>query len=979
MGRFTARRGCERTTGVNPWAVVRGMVMVLCCALLLAGMAAAQSADSATVLGTVKDGQGGVLPGVTVTAKNIETGLTRLEVTIENGVYQIRALPPGKYEFTVELTGFQTTMRKGVVLTIGAEATIDFTMPIGGVSETVIVEANAPIVDTSSSTVGANLDRSQLESLPTISRDFTDFLRVVAGTASTSEGISFMGARAESNSWQIDGTTNNEEASGAQASSPQIDAIAEFQVLTNNFKAEYGNAAGGVVNAITRSGTNTIHGSLFTYFRNEKFRSYSALEDESVDKAPFKRLYTGGTFGAPIIKNKAFFFGAYERLGEDENVSETWTLPAANSSWNAKMLTFFNTYGIDTALFGAGGTQYFTAAQPTVTHKGSARADYNFGSGQTFTTRYNLNLSKTTTDETGTLFDLNSFSGESHSHDVTLNHKWALSGTKLNEVFVLINHNDFEYRNDKDMPLLNMSSAGFIMGGSTNYPQSGNAWRLQVKEHFTWSFGATHQMKAGAEFRSLRNTANVQNLYKGMYIFPANMFLTMGFPVLLVQQVGNPEIPLNDTAFSGFLQDDWHPTKSLTVSLGVRYDFQNAKIDKISDTPLVYPGGILPSQGAEDPGISRDKNNFAPRIGFTWAPDSRQAVYGGTGIYYDQVILNNFVSAYFTPPYRTIYRLSMPTFPAATTNFTNADLSSTSIGYLDENFRAPYNWNSTLGYRRELTPSLGVDMSVTYNRGDDQQMKINANPYVVGTADIYGSGGTRVYPTVGAANHYFNGGKSRYKAFRLELKQRMHNHVSGGVAYTLSQGKDNSTTKISDVQYPADPGLNYGEGTYDARHRLTAHVETELPYGFQFATIAEFRTEMPLNIIAGGYDLNGDGITDDWMNEELCVNVACSGYSYSRNSTRQISTTEANNLRAILGLDPIDAFKDNPKYFNIDASLRKSFTYKNHSLTFSAEAFNLFNFDQYERPDQSIGSDTFGQYIGVYQPRTFQLGIHYRF
>ena len=953
-----------------------GVLAIVC---LLAGMSSSalgQSADTATVLGTVVDAQAGILPGVTVSAKNVETGVIRTDVTDANGRYRLRAIPPGRYVVAVELSGFQTITRTGIVLTVGAEAAMDFTLQVAGVTESVTVEANAPVVDTSNATIGSNLESNQIQALPTISRDYRDFLRVVSGTSSTDQGVSFFGSRAASNNWQLDGVDNTASASGTQRTSPQLDAIAEFQVLTNSFKAEYGHAAGGVVNAITRSGANAFHGSAYTYFRNEKFRAWSPFDDQSQSKTPFQRMYNGGTLGGPLRKNRAFFFVAYERLGEDVNVQDTWILPKA-SAFSARMLSFFNTYGIDVTRFGSGGQQRFVTATPSVNHKASGRLDIELGKGQSLNVRYAYDHSKTTFNKTGTLYDYFGVSSTGYDHALNLNHKWALSGRMMNEFFVSYSKNYSSAKNDNDMPVIEvlgaLGSYPNLFGGDGNNPQTMDAKYFQVKDHFMVSL-ASHDIKFGAEYRSLRSDNIVQNFWKGYYIFPNLQLFTLGIPVVDVQQFGNPNIPLNDNLLGAFVQDDWRPLKNLTLSFGLRYDYQNAGLPALG-SGIDY-GGLLPTNGGADSGIGKDKNNVAPRFGFVWSRKSGEAFYGGTGIYYDQVILNNYVSALFTPPYRGIYTIPMPQFPAPIT--TTPTTTSPNIGYLASNFRAPWTWNSSFGYRRELTTNIGLDASVIYNRGESQQMQINRNPGIEGTADLDGTGYVRRIKTVGNANEYNNEGYGRYKAFRLELKRRMHNHVSGGLSYTLAKQTDNSYYQITKIQVPTHPELNYGPGNYDIRHQFVGHVELELPYGFQVAAILEAHSARPLDITTS-YDVNGDGLTGDWVNQSICLNVGCQGFTYSRNSVRQLSTADANKLRALFGLDPISSFEKNPAYWNVDLTLRKSIKFRQHTLSLALETFNLFNTKQYNQPNTVVDSDLFGKYTSVIQPRTAQVGVHYSF
>jgi hypothetical protein len=975
LRRFTvaARRGLRRS--VFP---------ALALAFLLCGWATAQNADTASVRGTVRDPQGSVVPKTKITAKNTETGLLRTDTTSVLGTYRLFALPPGAYSITAEVSGFETQVRAGITLAVGADAVIDFAMGLSATHIEVVVSANTAVVETTTATTGANLDRNQIEMLPTISRDYTAFLRVISGTSSTSEGISIFGARGASNNWQVDGVDNTDDATGGQRLSPQLDTVSEFQVLTNSFKAEYGRAAGGVITAISRSGTNAFHGSAYLYYRDENFRAYSPFEDSSKPKAPFKRMYTGGTFGGPIVKNKIFFFLGYERLRQDQNSTATWALPATQPDFSTKTLTFFQMYNIKPSWF-SGGQQYFTQAQPLTTHLPSLRLDADLGHGQTITARYQYYQSNQTADLTGSIFDLSATQGWSQKNGININHKWIVSPTTLNEFYVQYSRDLFSSRNTFDMPLLSIQSAGITLGGSANYPQAGTNNRLQLKENFLWT-RRNHEIKIGAEVKWAPDTAVVSNLFKGMYVFPfltnpapspAIPSLVNGVPAALVQQVGNPSLPLHDTMMAGFVQDDWRVAPKLRLSLGLRYDYQISKIPALGASSYNY-GGLLPLNGAEDPAISRDKNNFAPRFGFTFAPTDSQAIYGGTGVFYDQVIINNFISALFTPPYRAIYQISSPPFPTPVTSF--AALSAPGIGFLDPNFHAPYSWNSNLGYRRQISKNMGIDISGVVNRGFSEQMQVNVNPGRTGSATLTGTGYTRLVPTVGAAFKYYNGGHSQYQAFRFELKRRMSKHVSGGIAYTLASSHDNSYNKITSIQVPSDPGLNWGPSDYDIRHNLVSHAEVSLPLGLEFAAIVEAHTARPLNIAGSSYDLNGDGITGDWVNQAICVNINCSGFNYSRNSVRQLSTTAANQLRTLFGLSPISNFAANPNFWNADVTLRKQFKITEHNnISLVFEAFNVFNIYQYSQPVTDFANSLFGQRTSVAQPRTAQLGIHYRF
>jgi len=224
----------------------------------------------------------------------------------------------------------------------------------------------------------------------------------------------------------------------------------------------------------------------------------------------------------------------------------------------------------------------------------------------------------------------------------------------------------------------------------------------------------------------------------------------------------------------------------------------------------------------------------------------------------------------------------------------------------------------------------------------------------------------------------------------VDVKKRLTNGLQWGVAYTLSTKENNSFNFVSGVAVPTHPELSFGPDTEDRRHRVEAHAEINLPFGVQFGVIADYRSEAPLDIIASGRDLNGDGISGDWVNETLCIArtgvPACPGFHYSRNSVREMSTEDANALRALFGtgqggpLTPLTSFADNPKYFNADMTLQKRVRLGRHGIRGTVEAFNVFNIAQRTAPNQNILNNTqFGTYTAVVSPRAVQFTLHYDF
>src|SRR5213594_2145626 len=300
--------------------------------LLIMGKQAMSQLPTCTILGAVKDSSGAVIPGVSITAKNVETGLTRTGVSAEDGSYRLSALPVGGYEVRVELPGFRTEVRSGLTLTVTQEAVVNFTLQAGAVDQTVVVTEDAPIVNTTSGSLGGLVDERKVAELPLNGRNFIDLtllqpgitqqrnLGVAASTVGT--WFSSNGAPLRSNNYLLDGALMANLTNGTSAaqdgSTLGIEGVREYRVITNSFSAEYGMTMGSQVMVVTKSGTNTLHGSLFEYFRNSALdaRNFFDYKTPASDRRlpAFSRNQFGGSVGGPIKKDKTFFFGVYEGL-----------------------------------------------------------------------------------------------------------------------------------------------------------------------------------------------------------------------------------------------------------------------------------------------------------------------------------------------------------------------------------------------------------------------------------------------------------------------------------------------------------------------------------------------------------------------------------------------------------------------------------------------------------------------------------------
>jgi hypothetical protein len=943
-------------------------VAAICCLhLFLTVSSAFAQSDSAIVLGSVLDGQGSAVADAAISLRNVDTGFTRHTTCDSAGRYRFAAIPPGRYELTASQSAFRTVVREGIILTVGAEAVIDVDLPLAGVIESLTVSADVPVVETTTSAIEMRLNREQLDILPNFFRDYTALLRLTP--ASQAFGSAFTGSRERSNEFFLDGVDNTSDISGFQRAFVTLDTIQEFQVLANNYKAELGRASGGVINVLTRSGANRRSGSVLLAVSDDAFNSLSPYANRLVPEPPFHRTTFGGNTGGPLVRDRWHYFISYEGVDQDSQSEATQVMPASTAAFSAPTREFLAANTIPLSIFGAGGLVRQVRPEYSSQHSASVRVDGQLSSAQTLTTKYMFRRSHPKSGTSGTLWDFNGEESLVRDNYVLASHKSILGSNRLNEAYFQAGHTASWF--DVTSPsLTNVSVTGaFFLGGNTGFPQGRSEPLYQVVDNFTWvrsggRFGE-HAIKAGANVKVFRSDSYFDADSRGTFFFPSLQQFLLGQPTFFTQFRGDTRLDRPNTLLGIYLQDDWRPRADLTLNLGLRYDYESAKTLALREI-----------SGAPGPGIGRDKNNVAPRLGLVWSPggSTRHAIHAGAGIYYDQVILNVLGNIRFTPPKVIGIVISNPSFPNPSSGVLSTPAPA--IQTIDPELTTPYNFNSSIGYRRELASNLGVDVSFVYNRGWDNVMTVERNAGIPRTANIFGQGAAIRDATITTNTFATNLGVTRYKGLLVDVRKRFSRGVQGGLGYTLSKTEDNSANFASIIQVPTRPDLNDGPSFNDRRHELKAHLEVELPFDIQWAGILEHYSEAPLNVTAAR-DLNGDGIIGDWVNEDLCVNVACPGFHYSRNSVRELSTEEANRLRGLFGLAPIAGFANNPKYLNLNMSVQKSVRVFGRRARATAEVFNVFNTPQRLIGSSSVTSAIFGTYVSVVQPRamafTFQF------
>jgi hypothetical protein len=645
--------------------------------------------------GSVRDQAGNVLPKAALTLRNTNTNQVYTASSDSAGYYILTNLPPGNYQLTAESAGFRRYEQTGVVLRVGQLATIDVALKIGTVSEKIEVNSEAPIIEPTRSEVSQVIETSQIQSLPISGRLFTDFALLSPGvttgrislqstfTDPTTTRISFGGQRDLSNAVTVDGADNINTATGSQRATPSQEAVSEFRVVNNSFGAEYGRALGGIVNIVTKSGTNRYHGSLYEYFQNNKLDAKSILRLPGFDI--LRQNQFGATIGGPIQKDKTFFFLNYE--GQRRAQSPTYP-GALVANLNRSAIPGFPNpcvvHGVAIASCGINQMKQSLGIAPEDLNvlktadynEGLAKIDRQLNASNRLSIRYSIEDSITLNSLVGDTLDGGGIGAPSSGHngflrDQSLVGTWTstITSALVNSVLVQWARRNYGFPGVTGQPNLDVPNTllfGHNFGAFDRYNES----RVQFSDTISWVKGK-HYPRFGFDTNYIRNFVIWPGFTPARIIFPS-------LPELLASSLGNieagtpcpPPLPsilpapciaaffwgapippgpidptqpsppisttwqnayrpdqaqsffvhLNHSYYGFFAQDQWHVAPKLTLNYGLRYDFETGL-------------GFF---------VDPDRRSFQPRVGLAYSPDSRTVIRAGYGIFFDKYSLTFF-------------------------------------------------------------------------------------------------------------------------------------------------------------------------------------------------------------------------------------------------------------------------------------------------------------------------------------------------
>lgn len=884
---------------------------------LLALTAFGQSeVGGATLTGTVTDAQGAAISGAKVTAANTETGLTRTVETTGDGLFNFVRLPIGDYNLTVEFQGFKTYKREALRLGIGAVVAVNPSLEVGSISDAVTVSGETPVVETTRSQTSTVVNERAIANLPINGRNFLDFTVLTPGVTRDPRGgdLSFGGQRGTMNSLLIDGTDSNNLFFGQTSGRTGVrnpyafseDSVAEFQVNTNGYAAEIGRAGGGVINVVTKSGTNEFHGGGFWFFRDKALNANTWINNQrNIPKQPYHFNQFGGNFGGPIAKNKLFFFFNYDGQRNKTPVAPFFPLPVPGDALSQAAAASLSKY-LAPYQQGLNNDVY------------NAKVDWNISSSQTLTVRYNRNGFVGQNFENGGPQSAAEHTGNSevHTDNITGSYTKVLGSSSVYDGRFVFVKDDEPGAANATTPEAIIQQAGrnMIAIGRNNFsPRYTNTKRYQTIQSLAINKGR-HSFKFGADLNFERVANFFPGNFSGAYTFLSLADFASNNPATYTQgfagdgtngPLTNPNI--NELAF--FAQDSWRVSSKLTLNYGVRYD----RFDYAAG-PVKNPDAGLAASDLDTSRIATKQKTFAGRFGFAYKVDNDGSlvIRGGVGNFYARIpaILTGTAHSQNGVQVQTYtLRSNIPAQAALMPIYPNllsgppALARTPDIYVVENNFNQPgaYQWNLNIEKR------LGNDFALTGGylgvRGLhlSRTRDINLFPTqpiascIVPTASLTcaSAGATPVVinrhpslrpnPNFGRISLFESGADSIYHAVFVQLTKRYAQNFQVQMSYTFSRVIDTAPDATSVVvgaddtkvtQDTLNPNIDRAVGDTNIKNRVVLSGVWDLNYfngvnnrvgryivrGWQLAVIGQAQSGRPYSATAPS-DIGNDGNT----------------------------------------------------------------------------------------------------------------------
>lgn len=972
----------------------------------LAG-ALAQHPAGSTLSGFVTDPQGRPVVGALVRVVNEDTGITAETRTNQGGFFSFPALRPAFHRLEVSADGFAPAPSQSVRLEVGQSSRLDVRLKVAGPSEAVEVGAKRlNVVNDTTSVVDGVIDAAEIDSLPLNGRNFLELALLLPGnspapqfdpTKANTVLISSAGQFGRGGNVTIDGADNNDDVVGGSLLNISQEAVQEFQVATNRFSAQLGRSGSSVINVITKSGGNQVHGSGSLFWRDHRLQGLPATFDRSTsDELPFDREQYAFSLGGPFVKNRAWWFGALEYRNQDGAV-----LVGERDTAARRIVRSF-------------------APAPLNDLMALWKVDWKPSDSDQLSAEYAFQ-DQDDTSASSLIRAIGSASQRQQSDNRF--HLGRFSWTKTLSPFLInsasFSLNKFSNRIDPVAAAPQLTFPSFQDGSSFRVPQKTRQTRLQFDEQLTWVRGS-HVLSFGGEIQRIDAIFDLDVFRQGrielVEDFPA--FDRNGdgavndddllFAVTLRSAFPDRSLVLPDTDnthFAFFVHDDWRISPHFALNIGVRYEVDSdvknlSRFDEIN--PLVRP--FLSAQRG------RDWNNWAPRIGFNWtSEDGRRSLHGGYGIYYDRVVLQvqslergldgralpievRAGNTFFLDPDTGMFPPFAPTLSNPFTGFVLPGAGAGGINIIDNSLENPMVQQTNLGIQQQFGSNFVLRADYIHNFGTH---------FIIGRTI-----GTVDNPVIGGPDFVVNlesSVQTRYDGLLVSLERRFAQAMQFRASYTLSKSFNFANDdQIPFAEGPVDPdnlGLEYGPAPNDQRHRFSFYGLFHLPKGLRLSTIWTMASGVPMDILL-----------PDGLSRIPILQRNAGGRLFHDASELNAFLTQVNAGGGIDGTPlPLvsSSARFNDSFHSTDLRLSKEFSWGEATIAPTLEVFNLFNvtnilgtsnlnysgFSNVLTRDSSdpqdpgfLRSSSFGQPIGTAGgvfgsggPRAFQLAVRITF
>ncbi|OFV97502.1 MAG: hypothetical protein A3F68_03825 [Acidobacteria bacterium RIFCSPLOWO2_12_FULL_54_10] len=896
----------------------RRVLQVVVLLVFLSGGIALAQVTTGTILGTVKDSTGAVLPGAKVVLLNEETGISRTVETDAAGRYSALSLSLGNYRVTATLEGFQTVVRTGIVLTVGREAVVDLSLAVGAVTQSVEVRGEAPLVEATTASLGSLVDARTIRALPLNGRSYDQLALLQPGVILTSPGatsgtnlnlgsgkrFSVGGQRPYNNSFLLDGTSINDQGNGtpggAAGTNLGVDTIQEFKIFTNSYKAEYGHSNGAVITAITRSGTNTLHGTAFEYIRNSALDARN-FYDPGPSPPSFKRNQFGGVLGGPIQKDKTFFFGGYEGMREGLGTSQIGTVPtllarqgilpttAGSASTvtvpvNPAVVPFLALYPLPNGRDFGDGAGEFLSSPTIVTNQDyfMVRVDHQLNAKTSIFGRYTFDNDNRNLPGSLRIFYNTTASRRQYT---TLQASSILGPKALNNFRFAFNR---AYSRNENLTIpdpgpqvsiipgqpFGQIQLGALGGGGPRAMtelggNGGNGAFVFAFNVFQWSDDFTyvtgkHSLKTGVDIQRLRDNTATPSRLRGLYTFRSfNDFLAGNASNLqAASPLGIPSYwGLRQSLYAVYGQDDYTVNSRLTLNLGLRWEITTNPYD-VNGKQAIFPSPAATATVISDRFISTSKKNFQPRVGIAWqlTASGKTVLRAGGGIYHDQILPWFYQQQTALPPFFGRFSTSNPPFPNGY-EVLRAGALIAMEAWTPFN-KTPVNDQYNLSLQHEIFRNTVVQVAYAGNKANHLVSRRDTDtpiPTILPDGrKFFPPGAPRRNPAWAGITTYEAATNSHYNSVTVTLRRQSSSGFLGQIFYNFSKAMDEGSSMLgsdsarsaSALLDPEDRARDWGLSDFDSRHNVVLNFSYPVPFR---------ASSKALGAVVNGWTLDGIG------------------------------------------------------------------------------------------------------------------------